>query len=126
MKSEVAEHTPELKKLQTEGESLAGLVEQDGEIAKEAVEVVSGKWQALDKGVADRVRSLEDLMQKLDEFQYNIKDYSSNLAKCEDCLSSHNRMGPSGKDPKHADKIKVTTGFYFMMCLNCCHTSALK
>lgn len=71
------------------------------------MQVVSEKWQSLDQGVTDRVRSLEDLMQKLDDFQYNMKDYSSNLTKCEDSLKNHNNIGPSAKDPKHADKIKV-------------------
>lgn len=107
LKSEVAEHAPQLEKLQSEGKSLASLVEQDKEIAKEAMQVVSEKWQSLDQGVTDRVRSLEDLMQKLDDFQYNMKDYSSNLTKCEDSLKNHNNIGPSAKDPKHADKIKV-------------------
>lgn len=107
LKSEVAEHAPQLEKLQSEGKSLASLVEQDGDIAKKAIQVVSEKWQSLDQGVTDRVRSLEDLMQKLDDFQYNMKDYSSNLTKCEDSLKNHNNMGPSAKDPKHADKIKV-------------------
>lgn len=117
LKSEVAEHAPELEKTQREGESLAALVEQDGDIAKDAIQTVLGKWRSLDKGVTDRVRSLEDLMQKLDDFQYNFKDYDTNLTKCEDKLTSHNKMGPSAKDPKHVDAIKVWNFLHDFNCI---------
>lgn len=52
-------------------------------------------------------------MQKLDDFQYNMKDYSFNLIKCEDFLKNYNNIGLSVKDFKYADKIKVRVWLCF-------------
>ena len=58
-------------------------------------------------GVNDRVQNLEDILQKLHEFNDLLNDVNSNLKKYEDKLQAHNDLGPAGKDAKHLDKMRV-------------------
>ena len=58
-------------------------------------------------GVNDRVQNLEDILQKLHEFNDLLSDVNSNLKKYEDKLQAHNDLGPAGKDAKHLDKMRV-------------------
>lgn len=57
--------------------------------------------------VADKIEELEDLLQRLEEFQDNMRESESTLDRYKDKLDTHLKQGSSAKDPKHIDKIKV-------------------
>lgn len=58
-------------------------------------------------GVAGRVETLEDMSQRLAEFQDSLGDVNSALQRLEDRLDSHQHLGAAARDPKYTDMIKV-------------------
>ena len=51
---------------------------------------------------------MEDLLQKLHEFNDNLSDVTATLSKYEDKVRAHRDLGALGKDAKHLDKMRVS------------------
>ena len=60
-------------------------------------------------GVLDRVQDLEEMSQKLQESDDILNDLGTLLTKYEGKVSAHAALGAAAHEPKHLDKVKVST-----------------
>ena len=59
-------------------------------------------------GITDRVQTLEDNVQKLQELSDAVRDMDAALKKFEDKVSAHKSLGPEAKASKHLEKMRVS------------------
>jgi len=58
-------------------------------------------------GTDARVRLLEDVQQKHEEFSFSLSQVDGTIKKLEEKIASHAALGGTGSDIRHIDKIKV-------------------
>ena len=57
--------------------------------------------------VSDQLETLEQLTERLNDFQDRANQSQSSLANIEEKLASHDALGSNAKDPKNLDRLKV-------------------
>lgn len=82
-------------------------VDTDKDTVADQIDGVESRWKALEGGVDEAAKSLEDKSSKLSE-QYDIlNDLTKQVKDCEDILASHNALGSNAYDTRSMQRVKV-------------------
>lgn len=104
-KNDVSRHSGEYENNKSAAEALIGCTDTDHEIVKDMLEYMKERWDHINWLTANRGQELEDISQKLADYNDKARDVNHALQRCEDKLSSHDSLG-GGKDSKALDRMK--------------------
>ncbi|MCL4115460.1 UNVERIFIED_CONTAM: hypothetical protein GTU68_053574, partial [Idotea baltica] len=105
-KNDVSRHSGEYENNKSSGEALISCTDTDHEIVKDILEYMKERWDHINWLALNRSQELDEIAQKLADFNDKARDANHALQRCEDKLSSHDALG-SGKDAKSLERVKA-------------------
>ena len=70
--------------------------------------------------VLGRLQALEDVSQRLQDYNDKARDLGHKLQRIEDSVASHDALGEAAKDPKLLNRMKVMAYIQIHVCMTPC------
>ncbi|CAG0880401.1 unnamed protein product [Darwinula stevensoni] len=105
-KNELSRHSQEYENNKTLGEALLAATDRDKEGVKGDLKDMRDRWDKLNNAVLGRLQALEDVSQRLQDYNDKARDLGHKLQRIEDSVASHDALGDAAKDPKLLNRMK--------------------
>lgn len=106
-RNDISRHSSAFETNKSLGDSFLSACDVDKEGVKSELTVVKQRWDQVNAALLERSQSLEDIAQRLAEFNELLRDAQHAMQRCEDRLSSHDALGPAARDSKLLDRIRT-------------------
>uniref|UniRef100_T1IVF3 Dystonin n=1 Tax=Strigamia maritima TaxID=126957 RepID=T1IVF3_STRMM len=105
-RNDLSRHSQEYDTVRSHGDTLINMADIDQEVVQEILDELRDRWNRLNADAGDRSQSIEEILQRLGDFNDNLRDLQHGLQRCEDRLASHDSLGDAAKDPKLLERMK--------------------